>query len=165
LPQEKWKIKEDFPSYSISNYGRIKNDKTNRILSPSLTSGYYKVRLSNNGETKDFMVHLLVFELFHSEEEIPKNYKIDHIDGNKLNNHSDNLRCISNADNALAALYETNTNSSIKPINQYTKEGEFIQSFRSIREAGRKLNLDSSSITKVCKGKVKTCGGFVFKYK
>lgn len=37
--------------------------------------------------------------------------------------------------------------------------------FKSAKVAAETLGLDSSSITKVCKGKRKTAGGFIWKYK
>ena len=39
-----------------------------------------------------------------------------------------------------------------------------INTYPSIAEAARTLNLDSSTISKVCRGVNKTHGGFVFKY-
>lgn len=56
------------------------------------------------------------------------------------------------------------TNSNIKPVVQCSLSNEFISVFSSSREAGRQLDLDSSSITKCCKGKLKTTGGYIFKY-
>jgi group I intron endonuclease len=37
--------------------------------------------------------------------------------------------------------------------------------FETIKEASLKYNLDSSSITKCCKGKIKSCGGYKWMYK
>ena len=44
--QEEWKKIKNM-HYLISNYGRIKNTITNRILKPSIACGYYKIRLSD----------------------------------------------------------------------------------------------------------------------
>lgn len=51
-----------------------------------------------------------------------------------------------------------------KKIIQKNKDGLVISTFNSISEASKKLNLDSSSITKCCKGKSQTCGGFRWEY-
>lgn len=51
-----------------------------------------------------------------------------------------------------------------KRIIQYDKNMNIIKIWDGIREASRELNLDSSAITKCCKGKQKTVKGFIFKY-
>ena len=151
-------------NYKVSNYGRIWNIKTNNILSPSETCGYYKVRLSKNGKTTDWLVHKLVFCSFYKELDIPKDFVIDHIDGNKHNNTLKNLRKICLSDNVKKAYYEQKLNSNIKPVSQYDLENNFLATFPSSREAARQLQLDSSSIIKCCKGKLKTTGNFIFRY-
>lgn len=152
------------PNYKVSNLGRIRNITNNNILSPVDTSGYYKVRLSKEGKTQDWLVHKLVFCSFHNEKNISCQYVIDHIDGNKHNNNLDNLQKITLSENVQKAYYEQKLNSNIKPITQYSLNNKFIATFPSAREAARQLNLDSSSITKCCKGKLKTTGGFIFHY-
>ena len=64
----------------------------------------------------------------------------------------------------LARITKLANIASRKPILQYTNNGEFIKEWGSIKDASTKLNLFATSITAVCKGKVKTCGGFVFRY-
>ena len=156
---EIWK---SFGSYDISSYGRIKRHNRNNLLKPTVTCGYYKVRLSENGLVQDYLVHQLVYKIFFTDYDNTK--IIDHIDGNKLNNNINNLRQVSNSENVLCALYLTKTNSSAKPVDQYDLNGNFINSFLSARDAARHLQLDSSTISKVCRGQNKTHGGFIFKY-
>lgn len=160
LKNEQWKI---YKNYFVSSKGRIRHKIKNNLLKPSIACGYYKVRLSEKGLVEDCMVHQLVYQLFGSEK-ITENKVIDHIDGNKLNNDIDNLRLITLSENVLNALYQQKTNSSEKEVYQYDLNGKFIQKFPSAAEAARQLKLDSSTITKVCRGKNKTHGGFVFKY-
>lgn len=161
LENEVWK---PYQNYLVSNYGRVRHAVKNNLLKPSLTCGYLKVRLSYMGLTEDKMIHKLVWELF-SDYDMPDNISvIDHIDGDKTNNHIDNLRKISLSENVNAALYETKTNASAKPVAQYDLNGNFIKEFLSAAAAARELGLDSSTITKVCRGKNKTHGGFKFKY-
>lgn len=50
------------------------------------------------------------------------------------------------------------------PVSQFTKDGQFIATYQSITEAARRNNLDQSAISKACRGKFKTVGGFVWKY-
>lgn len=164
LENEIWKKIPNYDNYSVSSLGRIRNDITLLLLKPSLTCGYHKIRLSNNGQVKDIMIHKLVYCIFNSITEIPKGYVIDHINGNKIDNAIDNLRLITLSENVKAALYETQTNSSCKRVVQYDKFNNFIAEYASCAEAARQLNLDSSTISKVCRGINKTHGGFIFKY-
>ena len=51
-----------------------------------------------------------------------------------------------------------------KAINQYDLEGNFIRRWASATEAGTTMKLCISHITKCCKGKRKTCGGYIWKH-
>nr|DAF84371.1 MAG TPA: homing endonuclease [Caudoviricetes sp.] len=100
LINEEWKVVENFPFYRISNYGRLIN-KYNRVLKPRLqNSGYYFYSLYD-GRGRDFQtqitVHKLVMMTFVG---LKIGYDINHIDGNKLNNHLNNLEYITHSDNA-----------------------------------------------------------------
>ena len=55
--------------------------------------------------------------------------------------------------------------NNIRPVLQLdAKSGNILNTFDSATDAGKKLNLDSSSIIKVCKNKRKTAGGFKWRY-
>ncbi len=51
-----------------------------------------------------------------------------------------------------------------KKISQYTKDGEFIKHFNSIKEANEKLGIHIGNISQCLTGKIKTSGGFIWKY-
>lgn len=51
------------------------------------------------------------------------------------------------------------------PVYQVDADsGKIVQMFPSASEAGRETGLCDSSIVKCCKGKLKTCGGFSWRY-
>lgn len=52
-----------------------------------------------------------------------------------------------------------------KPILQYDKDNNLIKEWSSSKDASVELNIDSSSITACCRGRLKTAGGYVWKYK
>lgn len=52
-----------------------------------------------------------------------------------------------------------------KPILQFTLDNVFLREFDSAKSASEELNIYATSITACCKGKLKTCGGFIWRYK
>lgn len=56
-------------------------------------------------------------------------------------------------------------NNPSKPVLQFSKDGEFISEYPSTREASRHIGCDNSSISACCRGKQKSAGGFIWKYK
>ena len=77
--------------YAVSNYGRVINMKTRKFITPEIThNGYERVILRNSrGIQVHYLVHRLVASLFIPRP--PECTQIHHIDGNKRNNHVDNL--------------------------------------------------------------------------
>jgi group I intron endonuclease len=51
------------------------------------------------------------------------------------------------------------------PILQYNLNGEFIREWDYIKEAAKHYNLNSANIVANCKGRYKSAGGFIWKYK
>lgn len=89
-PKEEWRVVVESPWYSVSNLGRVKNRRVNRVLRPSKAKGKYAV-VSLAGVIRP--VHHLVMEAF--SEESPRGKRIAHIDGDNFNNAYSNLTYIS----------------------------------------------------------------------
>lgn len=51
------------------------------------------------------------------------------------------------------------------PVLQYNKQGNLIKEWFSGKEAARTLKLQQAGINGACKGKYKSAGGFIWKYK
>ena len=85
--------------YLISNLGRIKRIKTNRIITPDKEEkGYRRLSIIINGKKKHYAVHRLVALAFIPNPE--NKSQVDHIDNDKNNNCVNNLRWCSNKENA-----------------------------------------------------------------
>jgi len=101
--------------YQISNLGKVKSlhrirkgkggsncPVRERICKTKLQNGgYEQATLIKNSEPKTLYVHRLVAEAF-----IPNPHskaQVNHIDGNKLNNNSDNLEWVNQSENELHA--------------------------------------------------------------
>ena len=86
-------------NYSVSNLGRVRNDKTNHIIKPDKEEkGYCRLSVKIGGKRKHFPIHRLVAIAFIPN---PNNKsQVDHIDNDKNNNRVDNLRWVSNKENS-----------------------------------------------------------------
>ncbi len=90
-PDEEWKTILEFPNYQVSNYGRVANRNTLRILrqTKSPTTGLWWVGLMKNCVQYKRSVHRLVATTF--LHEAPAEAVPVHWDGNLDNNHVSNL--------------------------------------------------------------------------
>ncbi len=59
---------------------------------------------------------------------------------------------------------KNNNQGYSQKVCQYNSNNELIQVFNSAGEAGRATKIDSSSIIANCRGRLKTAGGFIWKY-
>lgn len=172
ITNEIWKdIKGYEGLYQVSNLGRIKSLsrwKQNykkliyieeRILKQGFNGKYYHVRLSKEGKTKTYLVHKLVAEAFIPN---PNNLpQVNHKDENKENNRADNLEWCTQIYNC---NYGKRSDCLRKKIGQYDLQGNLIKEWQGMRMAAKNLNICYSSIYKCCKRKIKTAGGYIWRY-
>jgi hypothetical protein len=103
---ENWKDVPNYEGlYQISDLGRAKSLYTNKILKPSFDKfGYARFSASKEKKQKTLRIHRLVGELFIPN---PNNLpQLNHIDGNKTNNHLDNLEWCTDSENKIHAYKE-----------------------------------------------------------
>lgn len=157
---EVWKDIKDFEGlYMISDLGNVKSFYRNKLLKLKKDKdGYSHINLYKNKKQYTLKVHRLVAQAF-----IPNvnNYKeINHKDENKANNVVDNLEwCTRKYNNN----YNNKNQSISKRFNQYDLDGNFIATYNSTMEATRKLGI-SRNISSCCLGKLKSCGGYIWRY-
>ncbi len=94
-----WRVVSEFPKYSVSSFGNVKNSETQVFLRPVINpKGYPVVCLYNKGVRKYFRVHQLVLAAFRGP--MPKGKESAHLDGDKLNNNIHNLCYATSLENA-----------------------------------------------------------------
>ena len=161
--------------YEVSNLGRVKSvarmrsgkggaptPVPERIMKQSHDhNGYLKVCLRNGSDKSNHSVHQLVARAFIQN---PNGYtQINHIDENKENNNVENLEwCTKKYNNSYGTRLERFSKSRGKPV--IGTNGDVTLRFDSAREAANALGINASSIAAVCKGRLKTTGGFKWQY-
>lgn len=89
--EEHWQPIRLFPEYSVSDHGRIRADKSGRILALNENQyGVLQVGMMRDGEQRHRSVPLLVAKAFLPEPGGPFDTPIN-LDGDRRNNHVDNL--------------------------------------------------------------------------
>lgn len=181
--------------YQVSNLGRVRSldhyrengtseyIQKGRVLKQATIkrNGYCYVTLSKKGKLRKFRVHRLVAIAFIPNTE-NKPY-INHLNAIRADNRvqnlewctqSENVKYSYNIGNSKSPAYWKNKGDKMKWINegkhckkvmQYDLNMNKISEFMNIAEAGRKTLTNRSNIVQCCKGRVKTAGGYIWRYK
>jgi hypothetical protein len=106
---EEWGAVPGWPRYSVSTHGRVHSEPamnqgrgvSGGIMSPADQGcGYLMLSLKSDGKKVGRTVHSLVMEV-HGPEKPSEAHVINHIDGDKKNNHISNLEWVTPAENRL----------------------------------------------------------------
>ncbi|WP_223609325.1 NUMOD4 domain-containing protein [Chryseobacterium sp. OSA05B] len=188
IPGEEWKIIQDFDSYAISNFGRVKSlerwtefpngsfrKEYELIKKPSfkkyfnkyLNHSFYRVQcsLSFKGIHYNKSVARLVYYYFVEKFNLKNtSVVISYKDGNSLHLYYKNLQMLSSREKSVMAVERNRVkNRNIeyqKPVKQYTVQGDWVKTFESIYDADKALGLGCRNILYVLQKKSFTAGGF-----
>lgn len=172
--------------YEISNYGNVKSltrvtdhpysgptVRKGRLMKINITwAGYCRVALFKDGKYFKYPIHRLVAIHFIPN---PNEYdQVNHKDGNKQNNHVDNLEWCNASQNILHRYHVLgfvaprkgviNKSPHMKSVVQLSLSGEEIRTFLSSADAGRS-GFNPTHVSGCCNGKRLTHKGFKWKYK
>lgn len=95
---EKWLDLKDNSNYSVSNKGRVRSNKTGRIMKNDECQKYSRIMLTENGKKKHYYVHRLVYCTFYNDYDMD-GFVIDHLDSNPRNNCLENLEKVTSSEN------------------------------------------------------------------
>lgn len=148
---EKWKRIKDFPNYSVSNEGRVKNNTSGRIIAPWIdTNGYPSVHLGKPIRR----VHKLVAEAF-----VPNPFGLsenNHKDGDKTNCNEWNLEWCTHGENVLHS-YKVHGGHSTRERAVVCIETGVVYSNAAL--AAKAVNRSPMAIKKCLYGWTKTSAG------
>jgi hypothetical protein len=174
--------------YAINRDGSVYNcprptGRKGMFMKSRLLSGYKYVGLVNtSGKQKAKGIHRLLAETFLFNPDPRKYIEVNHIDGNKFNNSLENLEWCTSSENkkhafAMGLSYipektrrrwaESGLRNAMamrKPVLQLSEDGQVLNRFNSIYEAGILLNLNHRTISEVARGKRIHHGGFKWRY-
>lgn len=158
---ELWKnIKGYEGYYQISSYGRVKNIKTNKILTGDINNIGYKRVILYVPIKQRFFIHRLVAEHFCSGYQ--DGLVVNHIDGNKQNNQATNLEWVTRSQNDLHA-YQLGLrkicgapiqqiNKKNRKVYMYDRQGKLIRIFTNVDEIAKQYQKSRTYIQACCRG-------------
>lgn len=151
-------------NYSVNEEGKVKNDITDKELSPRVQQGYKHVTIYINKKPKSCRVHRLVATAFIPNIE-NKPY-VNHLNGIRSDNRMENLEWVTPSENTQHAvdigLFKPTRE---KQVVQYSLNGDKIAIYRSISEAARKTNSSVEKIVNCCQFTRKTHNEYQWRYK
>lgn len=161
MQDEMWKPITGYEGkYEVSNYGRVKNlpfvyvsgrngNQTKEVpegirktcISPK---GYEQVVIRKNGDKRTVLIHHLVWDAFGNATRNGIKLQIDHIDGNKTNNHINNLQVLTAKENRRKSINRDLPIGVVRHGNKYQSQitkngkGSFLGLFDTPEEAHQK---------------------------
>lgn len=159
--------------YAVSNFGNVKRigngsdgRKLNERYMTQKSSGwkgqYLSVNLTKNNVTKNQYVHRLVCIAFYGY--LGNNFQVNHKDGNKHNNHLNNLEWVTPKENQehKYTVLGQDQNGENNPANKYPEhkirmvKKMFLIGNKTQRQIARELDIDYRYVNAIVKGKVWT---------
>ena len=172
---EVWKEIIGFEKYKISNYGRVIGCNGGFLKFNKTYNGYTTLCVYNQGKKATLRIHrILAYSFIPNPENKPE---VNHIDGDKSNNHISNLEWCTRSENTLHSIRILGNKPYIIPhkkygesprarkVIQYSKDNKFIREYGSISEAKLYTNISQSAISNCCIGITKSSGKCIWRYK
>lgn len=160
--------------YLVSDEGYILS-KRGRKLKPSINhKGYKIVNLMIDGKRKGMAVHTAIMMTFKPHEKINDSFQVNHIDGDKENNHIDNLEWVTPKQNMRHSVDILRNNvgenhRNAKAIRGTHKKNGVVIEFATLIDGGRFFNhknprYGQNNIHKALSGRRNSAYGYIWEY-
>lgn len=163
---EIWLPVRNNDEYLVSTLGRMKSLYTGKLLISNHHDQYDAINLVPKDGTKQrkWRIHRIVADTFSYNPNPLKNNIIDHIDNNKRNNKSENLRWVTYAENS-QNYHQYFKEPMHKPIIQYDKNMNIIKEWYNLQQLCEEMKYSESNIRSCIHEKYHFAYGFVWRYK
>ena len=153
--------------YAATEDGQIWSYRKKKFLKPSGGDGYQSVTLYDaDGKGKVYFVHRLIATTFlPNPDNLPE---VNHKNEIKSKNNVDNLEWCTHAYNMAYGNTKQRQKEAMQRINKKNRIPvycvELDRTFSHRLEASQELGIHPQSIFDCCKGRMKTAGGYHWRY-
>lgn len=154
-----WKSVPNYSNYEVSDDGRVKNKKRNRLLKPRIVKGYHRVVLCEQNVCRPITVHRLVADVFCPGDHT--GLQVNHKDGNKTNNCANNLEWVTQSENNYHA-YRTGLRTPPCPSRRRVRIVETGEEFDTLSACARHIQGSKRHVGECIDGIRKTHKGYHF---
>ena len=156
---EVWEKISDHTKYQVSNFGRVRTSRG--LLRQGTSREYPYFTAYGDVKTKTLTTHIQVAKAFIPN---PRGCPVvNHKDGNKTNNHVENLEWVTLSENIQHAV-DTGLTPCKRAVTQYSPCGEKIAEWESMKEASKHTSAHIVSISNCCRRKCNSSGGYIWRY-
>lgn len=185
---------ENFKGYSITEDGMVfshfkRHDKIwivtkepqKQMAVATNKKGYKTIRLSAGSKKKSVRIHRLVALAFIPN---PNNKpQVNHIDGDKANNHISNLEWVTGSENHKHKVehglniaksgaehymrirnFQEGDHHCCKCVLQIDNNGNIVAKYKSLCLAAKSIGIGYSNISKAVHGHIKSAGGYMWEF-
>lgn len=173
---------EKYIRSAIKNNSKVKRKEFIKKLQQNKL-GYLHATLGKEGKTYNINIHYEIAKLFLDKKHYKKTNKeehkkinldkleVNHKDENPSNCRIDNLEWCTHSYNINYGTRNKKVSKIMKQkcitsiaVLQYDMNGNFINRYESLNQAGNKTNTNRKTISLCCKGLYKQAGGYIWKF-
>lgn len=142
--------------YKVSDQGEVKSLRSGCMV--AVIRGQY-VNLSREGKMEKVKMCYLVARAFVRNEEM-RPYVV-HVNGDRRDHRAENLVWSEKPDEIVRGR---RAGRSRRAVVCYSESGELVGRWGSLTEAAEAVGVARQGIMRVCNGKGKRCGGYIWRY-
>lgn len=142
--------------YKVSNLGEVYSQRGACEL--ELVRGRY-VNLSNAGRVERYKVAYVVARVFVKNPEL-RPYVI-HLNGDRTDHRASNLAWSEKSEEDERGRRKQ---KGTRSVLCYSEDGELLGKYESVGSAASAMGVARQGIMRVCNGKGKRCGGYIWRY-
>ena len=142
--------------YKVSDQGEVKSLRSGCLV--AVIRGQY-VNLSKGGRMEKLKVSYVVARVFVANPEM-RPYVV-HVNGDRTDHRAENLAWREKPEDIVRGR---RAGRGRRSVVCYSESGELVGRWDSIDEGARVMGVARQGIMRVCNGKGKRCGGYIWRY-